>query len=199
MNLTDVIAEIDEKYPNGLDVSSKVRKADIIQKRIYRILKKQNFVSYDLLTDQAEYPLTVEMNSVFQVDVRNVTSGKYCRYPLRKVLDITNDCSKYYYFTSDPGIGDWIGLYPTPTVNEDLATIYYYEVPGSLSDISSTITLYENYRMMLVYGVCKEIAENYRDTDNATGFAIQYNALESELLGLGRSSDVLTVRNGMGW
>lgn len=199
MNLTEIIAEIDEKYPNGLTSASKIRKADIIQKRIYRLLKKQNFVNYDLLTDQADYPLTVDITSVFQIDVRDVNSGKFCTYPLREVTDITKDYSKYYYFTSDPGTGDWLGLYPVPTDNEDLVAVYYYEVPGTLSDINSTVTLYENYRMMLVYGVCKEIAENYRDTDNATGFAIQYNALESELLGLGKRSDVLTVRNGMGW
>lgn len=199
MNLTEVIAEVDEKYPNGLSTASKVRKADVLQKRIYRRLKKQNYVTYDLLTDQSEYPLTVEQSSVFQVDVRNATSFKFSNYPLREVEDYTKKDSKYHYFISDPGVGDWIGIHPTPTDNEDAVTIYYYEVPGTLSDINSTITLYENYRMMLVYGICKEIAENYRDTDIAAGFAYQYNELETELLGLGKKSDVLTVRNDMGW
>lgn len=199
MNLVEVIAEIREKYPNGLENDSLIRKADIIQKQIYRKLKKQNYVTYDLITDQSEYPLTVDINSVIQVDVRNTESGKFCKYPKRKATDITGEYSKYHYFISDAGIGDWIGIYPMPTDNENLFTVYYYEVPGSLDTINSAITLYENYRMMLVYGICADIAENDKNIDMAARFTNQYNALEADLLSLGKESDVLTVRNEMGW
>lgn len=201
MNLTALIAEIDEKYPNGLSVDSKLRKADLIQKRIYRSLKRQNFVIYDIVEDQPTYPLSVDITSVFQVDVTCNDGSKYHNYPLRKVTDPTNKYTRYSYFLSDPVTGDWVGIYPTPTDKEDSIAIYYYEVPKTLdsANMSSSPMLDEKYQLLLVYGVCKEISENYRDSDIANGFTIQYNALESELLGLQRHSDVPTVRNGMGW
>lgn len=197
MNLADVIAEIREKYPNGYDDPSLIRKADLIQKRIYRLLKKENWLSFDLIAEQAEYPLPVDQHNVFQVTV--MSAGVSQKYPLRQMIDFTQTDSKYFYFVSTPEVGDWIGLYPVPTANETQITIYFYEVPGNLTDTSSVITLYENYRMMLVYGVCKELAENSREMDMANGFAQQYNTLESELMGLGKKTDVKTVRNTMGW
>lgn len=199
MNMTELIGQVNEKYPKGVSDASIALKADVIQKRIYRKLKKQNFVTYDLVTGQSEYALTMPLTSVFQVDVRNAASGKYCRYPLRKMKDITNNCSKYHYFISDPDIGDWVGIYPPPTDNEDAVTLFYYEVPATLTVDSPRPMLLEDYHEMLVYGVCREIAESYRDTDMVSAFTIQYTALESDLLALGKESDVLTVRNEMGW
>lgn len=197
MTITDILAEIDEKYPNGLTPDSKARKADMIHKRICRKLKKQNFVSYALLADQAEYPLSIDPSDIIQVDVKNSSDSNYNTYPLRKVTD--NVDSNYYYIISDQGVGDWIGIYPTPTLNADMVTlnvdtltIYYYDTPATLTVGGASPLLNEKYHMMIVYGVCKEIAENYRDTDNAFGFVSQYNTLETELLGY--LQDPITIK-----
>jgi hypothetical protein len=201
MILSDILAEIDEKYPNALSVSSKVRKADILHKEIYRRLKYQTSSSYDLLTGQPTYPLTMKLSDIFQVEINDVKCNKFNIYPLRKVTDFINRHTKYHYFTSDNATGDWIGIYPTPTRNETTMVINYYEVPITLDPnvLSATPMLDQNYHMMLVYGVCKEIAENYRDSLMLSGFVGQYNALESDLFAIQKDSDVWTVQNKMGW
>lgn len=203
MTLTEIVAKIIEKYAAaaGRTPTSLIGTADILQKRIYRQLKKENFTSYDLITDQPTYPITMKTTDVFQVDVSSGTDNKFCSYPLRKASDIINSCSKYHYFISDPTIGDWIGIHPLPTDSNTTLVIYHYESPITLNPnaLSSVPLMDENYHMMLVYGVCKEIAEDYRDSDSADGFAIQYNALENELLGIVKKTDRPTVLNKMGW
>lgn len=201
MTLTEILAEIDEKYPNALSSASKVRKADVLHKKIFRKLKLQTFSTYDLVTDQPTYPITMKITDIFQVEINDVICNKFNVYPLRKATDFINRHTKYHYFTSDPSSGDWIGIYPTPTANETTMVLNYYEVPITLDPAALTVApmLDPNYHMMLVYGVCKEISENYRDTLMSSGFASQYNALEVELFGLIRDSDILTVQNKMGW
>jgi hypothetical protein len=201
MILSDILAEIDEKYPNDLSVASKVRKADTFHKKIYRKLKKQSFLSVSLPTGQSIYPLTIEITDIFQVEVNDIKCNKFNIYPLRKVTDFINEHTKYHYFTSDPTKGDSIGIYPTPTTNETTMAINYYETPITLDPnlLSAIPMLDPDYHMMLVYGVCKEISENYRDTLMTSGFVGQYNALESELFSILKDSDILTVQNKMGW
>lgn len=198
MNMTDILAEIDEKYPNGLTPDSKARKADMYHKRIYRKLKKQNFLSINLITGQAEYPISIDPSDIIQVDVRTKNSLIYNTYPLLKVTDSVTS-NNYYYIVSDQGIGDWIGLNPLPTDNEDIVTIYYYDTPATLTVGGPSPTLNEKYHMMLVYGVCKDIAENYRDTDNAFGFVSQYNALETELLGYLQDPITIKLQDARRW
>lgn len=203
MDLTSIVARIQSKYANstGVSTATLVDMADILQKRIFRKLKKESYISYDLMTDQPTYPIAIKTTDIFQVEIGNSTTGGFDQYPLRKASDIVDECSKYHYFISDPSTGDWIGIYPLPTDLQDTMVIYYYEVPETLvaTNLDMTPILDENYHMMLVYGVCKEVAEDYRDTDNANGFAIQYNALENELLGIVKHSDSTTVSNKMGW
>lgn len=203
MDLNALVSKINEKYPNssGLATSSLVNEADRLQKRIFRKLKRETYSSYDLVTDQPTYPISMKTTDIFQVDIGNSTTSKFCKYPLRKVSDSINSCTKYHYFINDIDVGLWIGIYPLPTDTEDTMVIYYYEIPETLdvSFLEGTPMLDENYHMMLVYGVCAEVAESFRDTDMAAGFAMQYNALESELLGLTKSSDSYTVQNKMRW
>ena len=203
MLLSEIVAKIIEKYAAaaGRTPTSLIGTADILQKRIYRQLKKENFDSYDLLTDQPTYPITMKTTDIFQVDVSSGTDNKFCSYPLRKASDIINAHSQYHYFISDPSVGDWVGIHPLPTDSNTTMVIYYYEVPPTLNPalLSTTPLLDENYHMMLVYGVCKEIAEDYRDSDSADGFAIQYNALENELFGIIQRTERPTVQNEMGW
>lgn len=199
MTLNEILAEIDEKYPNGLDSTSKVRKMDYLQKRLYRKMRKQTFFSFDTVVDQPSYPLTVNINDVVQVLVGNEDADQFQVYPLKQVNGSSTDCNMYYSFIGDVATGDWIDIYPTPTDFEDTVTIWHYEQPDTLTTSSLSPTLDPDYHMLFVYYVCKEIAENYRDFDISSGFAIQYNALESEMMSTFQKPEVILVHSESGW
>lgn len=199
MNITEIIAEIDEKYPNGLDSTSKVRKMNYLQKHLYRKMRKQTFFSINTLVDQPSYPLSVNINDVFQVLVGNKEADQFKEYPLKQVNGSSTDSNRYYSFIGDVSMGDWIDIYPTPTEFEDTLTIWHYEIPETLTLSSSSPSLDPDYHMLFVYYVCKEIAENYRDFDIASGFAIQYNTLESEMMSTFQKPEVILVHSESGW
>lgn len=202
MTLAELIAEIDEKYPNGLSATSKVRKMDYLQKRLYRKMRKQTFAFYDLTPDQAEYPITQNIDDIFQVDVGNKTGNVFNRYMNKKINDTSLDkSSRYYSFASDLTTGDWINIHPTPTTAEDTMVIWYYEEPITLDPTILTLSpsLDSDYHMLFVYYVCKEIAENYRDFDIASGYAVQYNTLEAEMFSTFQSPEVILVHIESGW
>lgn len=203
MTLNEIIAEINEKYPNSLGVTSTsiVRKMDYLQKRLYRKLRKQTYSSYSLVTDQPSYPITQNIDDIFQVNVGNSTQNILPEYPVKKINDSTTTWNRYYSFISDIALGDWIDIYPTPTNTEDTMIIWYYEQPDTLdpNSLGSSPTLDVDYHMIFVYYVCKEIAENYRDFDIANGFAVQYNALESEFKSTFQGPEVITVHSESGW
>jgi len=202
MTLNEIIAEIDEKYPNGLTAASKVRKMDYLQKRLYRKMRKQTYASYTLTPEQPTYPITQNIDDIFQIDIGNETANLFERYPQKKINDTSVDnWSRYYSFVGDVNTGDYINIYPTPTDYEDTMTIWYYEEPATLSDsdLNFTPTLDPDYHMLFVYYVCKEIAENYRDFDISSGYTVQYNALESEMMGTFQAPEVKLVHSESGW
>lgn len=202
MTLTEIIAEIDEKYPNAITAASKVRKMDYLQKRLYRKMRKQTYASYTLTPDQPTYPITQNISDIFQVDIGNETSNCFQRYMHKKINDTsTNSWSHYYSFIGDVNAGDFIDIYPTPTDTEDTMVIWSYEQPDTLSasDLSKSPTLDPDYHMLFVYYVCKEIAENYRDFDISTGYVVQYNELELEMFSTFQAPEVKLVHSESGW
>lgn len=202
MNLTEIIAEIDEKYPNALSVESKVRKMDYLQKRLYRKMRKQTFASYDLIPDQPTYPIEQNIDDIFQVDIGNQACNQFRRYMHKKINDSSTDrWSHYYSFVGDVSTGDYIDIYPTPTDFEDTMTIWSYEQPDTLTadDLNMSPTLDPDYHMLFVYYVCKEIAENYRDFDISSGYIIQYNTLETEMMSTFQAPEVRLVHSESGW
>lgn len=199
MNINEIIAEIDEKYPNGLSAESKVRKADYLQKRLYRKMRKQTYTSYSLIAGQPAYPITQNIDDIFQINIGNNAANKLTEYPHKKINDRSTDFSRYYSFIGDVAMGDWIDIYPVPTEQEDIMVIWSYEAPETLTVNSGSPTLDPDYHMLFVYYVCKEIAENYRDFDISTGYAIQYSALESEMFSKFQDPEVITVHSESGW
>jgi hypothetical protein len=202
VTLNDIIAEIDEKYPNGISSASKVRKMNFLQKRLYRKMRKQTYASYELTPDQPTYPLDTNINDIFQVEIGNSTGNCFTRYMQKKINDTSTDCwSQYYSFLSDVDTGDYIDIYPTPTDNEDTMIIWSYEQPNDLdaTQLGTSPSLDPDYHMLFVYYVCKEIAENYRDFDISTGYAIQYNALESEMFSTFQAPEVQLIHSESGW
>lgn len=206
MNLTEIIAEIDEKYPNSTTSDSKVRKMNTLQKRLFRKMRKQTFASYSLTNGVSSYPITQNIDDIFDVLVGNSTANVYCSYPKRKLTDTawgstSSYYGKWYTFFSDPTAGDYLDIHPTPTTNENTMVLYYYEEPPQLNsgDLNSTPTLDVDYHMLFVYYVCKEIAESYRDFEIANGFSIQYNELYSEMQSTFQEPEVKLVHSESGW
>lgn len=201
MTLNDIIAEIDEKYPNGLTEDSKVRKMDILQKRLYRKMRKQTYESFALVTDQPTYPITMSIDNVYDVLIGNATTNQFESYPFKKITDTSVTPSKYFSFVSDIVGGDYIDIYPTPDSSVDTMVIYYYEEPDTLTstDLGVTPTLDPDYHMMFVYYVCQQIAENYRDFDIANGFAVQYNQMEKEFSSTFQDPEVILIHSESGW
>jgi hypothetical protein len=201
MTLNDIIAEIDEKYPNGLSADSKVRKMDILQKRLYRKMRKQTFQSFSLVTDQPIYPISMSIDNIYDVLVGSNATNQFVSYPNKKIVDTSITTSKYHYFVSDLVAGDFIGIYPTPDDSVDTMVIWYYEEPETLTSTNLNISpsLDPDYHMMFVYYVCQQIAENYRDFDIANGFAIQFNQLESEFSSTFQDPEVILVHSESGW
>ena len=169
MTLQQILDEIQEKYPHGFSNDSIIRKINQIQAELFRTIYRpitQTF--YDLLADNPYYPLDFSSSKV--VDV--VVNG--CEYPFRHVKG--KDLSKYYYFTDD----QTLAIFPTPTedITDGLMVVHYKE-PRTLttSDLSLAPDFDPDYHMLLVYLVCKQLAENAKEYDVANGFAVQANQM----------------------
>lgn len=163
MNLSEIIAEIDEKYPNGLTSDSKVRKINKLQKKIFRSYVQRTVAeSVSILADVALYPLDYSPEKIREVIVNDR------KYEYRQ---LESDALTEFFYILDDGIG----IYPTPTESGTMI-IYHYQEPTALSATNLTVTpdLDEDYHDLLVYGVCKEIAESYKEFDVANGFVVQY-------------------------
>lgn len=199
MTIAEILAEIDEKYPNALDTTSKLRKMNYLQKRLYRKMRKQTFLSFNTVVDQPAYPLYVNIDNIFQVDVGSSVTNRYYRHFEKKINDTSTTPSRYYSTYGDVVAGDWIDIYPTPTAAEDTVVIWYYEEPETLTVASGSPSLDEDYHMLFVYYVCKEIAENYRDYEIASGLALQYNAMEKEMMSTQQDPEVILVHSESGW
>lgn len=193
MTLTEIIAEIDEKYPNAVSSASKVRKINNLQLRLYRKMKKQTYVDYAIVPDQPTYPLVMNIDDVFQVMV----DGK--RYFDKRINDSAKDDNFYSFIGT--ATGDWIDIYPTPDLSKTTLTIWFYEVPDPLSESNLNISpsLDPDYHMLFVYYVCKEIAENSRDFDISSGYSQQYNQMESEMFASFQKPEVILVHSESGW
>lgn len=163
MNLTEIIAEIDEKYPNAFTNDSKVRKINKVQRKIFRSHVKRTVAeSVSILTDVALYPLTYSPDKIREV----LVNGK--KYEYRQIE--SNALTEFFYI-----LDEGIGIYPTPT-EDGTMIIYHYQEPTALSssDLSASPDLDEDYHDLLIYAVCKELAESYKEFDTANGFVTQY-------------------------
>lgn len=199
MTLAEILAEIREKYPNAVDDTSIIRKMDYLQKRLYRKMRKQTFFTFYTVPGLSNYPLPVNIDNVFKVDVGNTTTNDFIQYYEKKVSDSARKYSHSYTFIGDVSAGDWIDINPVPTAYEDTVIVWFYEEPATLTVGGPSPTLDPDYHMLFVYWVCKEIAENYRDFDIANGYTIQFNDLEKEMAQTFQDPDVILVHNESGW
>lgn len=170
-SVAEIVTKIRKKYPNGSTDAEIIEIMDTCQNRIFRKYKIPTSTEYDIIADTFAYIVGIKPRLIFDVLVDGV------RYPKKQLTGGSTEGSQYYTF-----IENYLRIYPTPTADGTL-TIYYYETPTPLtsSNTSASPDLDEDFHDLLMYGACKELAENDQRYDVASGFAIQYNDLESEL------------------
>lgn len=175
MTLTELLDEIQEKYAHALSNASVIRKIDGLQKRIYRVLKKEVTTTLTVAPGQLWYEPKYRTTdgAVRPSDVRDfLVNG--VSYPYQDLQELAKP---YYYFY----VNGKYGVYPTPETNSTISVFHYY-TPATLSTSSTSVEIDDDFQNILVYGTCKEIAETMQDFDAANGYAIQYNDYLMDLL-----------------
>lgn len=172
VTLQEILDSVMRKYPHSFVNADIIAIINDIQKRLFRsIYKPETATTYDLLADTPFYPIDYSPQTIIDV----VVNG--CEYSLQNIK--YDGLSRYYYITDD----NTIGLFPTPT--EDATnglTVFRYKEPTVLttSDLGIEPEFDQAWHMMIVYAVCKELAENALDANMTNVFVTQYNGLEME-------------------
>lgn len=169
--IAEIITKIRKKYPNASTDADIVEMMDTLQNKIFRKLRIPDSVTYDIIADTYAFVVGIKPRMIFDVLVDGVSYAK------KQLTGGSTGNSRYYSF-----IEEYMTIHPTP-LQDGTLTIYFYITPAilSASNMSATPDLDEDFHDLLMYGVCKELAENDQRYDVASGFALQYNELESEL------------------
>lgn len=172
MTLQEILDAVLEKYPHSFDSTNIIKKINTIQKELFRTLYKPvTATTYDILADNAFYPIEYSPQTIIDV----VVNG--CEY--EQVNINGSGMCRYWYITDD----NCIGIYPTPTEDSSAGlTVFRFKEPTTLtiSDLGVEPDFDRAWHMMLVYRVCKDLAESENRDDMANLFVSQFNALESE-------------------
>lgn len=165
MTLGDILEEIAEKAKHHLSDESIVRKINNLQAEIFREYKRIPTVSRaDLVKGLVTYPLPCPLNNIDQLLVDGV------EYELRDFNE-NKTCNFYYYLNGT------IGIYPPPEKDvSDGLLVFHYLFPTRLSidAMDAQPDLDADFRMLLVWGVAKDVAENDKDQ---TLFGKKYESL----------------------
>jgi hypothetical protein len=168
MYLREILDDIAERTGHTLTDESVARKVNNLQNQLFRLYVKDSDLStWDILTGQAQYPLTFPWQDIQEVVIYNeffngpwdgITNGH--RRSLRKGRVGEYSKSPYYYL-----LRDTIGIWPTPTADytEGLQVIRRY-LPSDLdiNTIDAIPELNEEYHMLLVYGVVADIVDGQK-------------------------------------
>lgn len=169
VTLQEILTEILEKYAHPLTVDNIIGKINTLQKELFRTIYKPIVsTQYDILADNPFYSIAYSPSKVIDI----VVNGE--EY---ESLNIKGEAvSKFYWFTDD----NCIGLYPTPV--EYVAgglMVFRYKEPTVLlsSSLNAAPDFDSDFHMLIVYRICKQLAENYKEYDIANGFVSQINSL----------------------
>lgn len=169
MTLQEILNEIKQKYTHGLTDGDIITKINTIQKELFRTIYKPIVTTqYDLIADNPFYSITYSPSKVIDIVV---DGDEYVSINIKGKAD-----TNFYWFTDD----DCIGLYPTPEKDiPDGLTVFRYKEPAVLTsgNLAAQPDFDHDFHMILVYRVCKQLAENYRDFDIVNGFISQLNGL----------------------
>lgn len=167
MNVQEILDEIAEKYPHGLNNDSVIRKLNQIQNELFRTTFKIPTLSiYNLEKDVFAYVLPFPRSNLLEVVVNGV---EYKYQDIRK-----QSANPFFYFIGSTVIG----LYPPPPEDSiDGLTLFYNKYPEQLTAASLTAVpeLDEDFHMLLVYGSLAQIAETFADIAMVNNFTAKYN------------------------
>jgi hypothetical protein len=133
------------------------------------IYRRKTATIFDVAVGQFLFPLSFHYSKIFQI----IYGGKYYDYE-----DINDQIGQPpFIYTYD----DAIGVYPTPDQNiaGGLHLFHYLEpTKPTLATIGNIPVFDPDFPMVLVYGLCKNMAEVNKEFDVANGFIAQ---LEDEI------------------
>lgn len=148
MTVSQIIAESKERHPHDLSNDSCIRKLTSIQAELFRtVYKKKTFTSYDILAGNPYYPIDFDIAKVLNV----LVDGN--EYDWEDNND--REAQEPYAYAYENSVV----LVPTPV--EDIEAglmLWHYVEPASLS-VSSVPDFDGDFHMILVYLLCRDIAE----------------------------------------
>ena len=187
MTLAELMAEIQEKYAHSLSDASVIRKLDALQKRIFRVLKRV------VTTQLTAAPGQVWFEPKYRTTDPVVRPGDIREFHVNgtayEYQDISEQADTKIYFY----VNGKYGVVPR-TVSGDIITVFHYYTPATLTTSSTSVEIDEDFQNVLIYGACKEIAENFQDFEAANGYAIQYNDFLDELLKYSKPVSAFTIQ-----
>lgn len=170
MNVQEILDTVAFKYPHAYANGDIIKIINRIQKELFRkLFKSETATVYDLLANNPYYPLDYSPQNIIEV----VVSGEEYSPKSERAT------SQFYYILGN----NTIGLYPTPTEDAVSAMmISHYQEPTKLTedDLDEEPEFDNAWHMLIVYRICKELAENAVDPGMGNYFIGQVNSLEEE-------------------
>lgn len=180
MKLQDIVEEIIERTSGAIHMPSIIRKVDTLQREIYRrYCKDWTWIMLDLEAGQPVYPIPCPPGNIRSV----VVNGReYDNDPNQR-------CGEFYYIVERT-----LNLHPTPDENvvEGLKIIYK-RTPTELqvSLLDAVPDLDEDYHMLLVHGVCKDVV---KEPTERSWHQTEYDRLLREFMVANREPGELIMR-----
>lgn len=172
MNVQEILETVAFKYPHSYANGDIIKIINRVQKELFRrLFKPESAAQCDIIADNPFYPIDFPPQNIIEVVVNGV------EYKPKTVAD---RASRRFYYVED---NNTLGIFPTPT--EDAVSglvIFRYMEPTELttSDLGTEPDFDSAWHMLIVYRVCKELAENAMDSDMGNYFIGQINSLEDE-------------------
>jgi hypothetical protein len=178
MTYQEIIDEADERYPNGLTPTSKLLKIYNHERKLMRTIYRRKTASvFDVTVGQFLYPLTFHYSKIFQA----LYGGKLYEYE-----DINDKLGQPPFLYT---YQDSIGVYPTPErdIAGGLHLFHYLEpIKPSIETITYFPVFDPDFPMVLVYGLCKDMAEVNKEYQVASGFDAQLKEEIEEFIKVNR-------------
>ncbi|MGN7457890.1 phage adaptor protein [Paenibacillus pasadenensis] len=172
MNVDQILTIVSSKYPHGFDDTYLFLLLSNAVKEYSRYLyQPETATSFDIISGNPFYSVPFSPSNIIGVLVDG------CTY---KRDAIPGYAPGYFYYVTE---GNSLNLYPTPT--KDIPgglVVFHYMEPAPISGRGQIPDFDEAWHMMLVYRLCKELAESAQDTAMANGFVAQYNDLEEQYM-----------------
>lgn len=167
LTVGEILEKVDTKYPNAHSFKQKISMINELQKNLFRtIYRVKSATVFDIIAGVYLYQLDFHHSKIISA----IVDGKHIDYE-----DINDEKSGTPFLYT---FGNALGIYPTP--QRDVSSglfIHHYLEPKKLTNESDIPEFDPDFHMMLVYGVCIELAEDSNDVDMVNNFTSKYNGL----------------------